>query len=183
MLQSYALHDYASVPFALGLSGKERIVDAGGGLGALGRLIISEYPGTRVTVLDRPEVVEQATRIHPQLASLVFHSANMFDDWEMNADVVVLSRVLHDWEDDAAVIILARARAALPVGGRVFVIEMLRPERSASGALCDLHLLVATGGRERSAGEFKRLFEQTRFHLQEVRTIAALPSILVGLAQ
>lgn len=182
MLQSYALHDYASVPLALGLSGKERIVDAGGGLGALGRFILNNYPGTRVTVLERPEVVEQARRIHPQLPGLVFQPANIFDDWEMSADVVVLSRVLHDWEDAAAITILSRARAAVPVGGRVFVIEMLRPERSASGALCDLHLLVATGGRERSTGEFERLFEEARFHLQEVRTIAVLPSVLVGIA-
>ena len=62
MLTSYALHDYAAVPAALGLRGDERVIDAGGGLGALAGLLVEAYPGLRVTVLDRPEVVERAAR-------------------------------------------------------------------------------------------------------------------------
>ena len=35
MQMSYGLHDYGPVPGALGLRGDERVIDAGGGLGAL----------------------------------------------------------------------------------------------------------------------------------------------------
>ncbi len=90
--------------------------------------------------------------------------------------------MLHDWDDDAALRVLSRARAALPVGGHLFAVEMLIPEGSVAGALCDLHLLMATGGRERSAEEFARLFEAAGFRLESVRPLAALPSVLVGVA-
>jgi hypothetical protein len=95
---------------------------------------------------------------------------------------VILSRVLHDWDDAAALRILAHARAALPTGGRIFIVEMLIPEENVSGALCDLHLLVVTGGRERSGPEFERLLRTSGFGLVEVRLIPALPSIVVGVA-
>lgn len=182
MLQSYARHDYISVPSSLGLNGEERIIDAAGGLGTLGRFIIDEYPKTVVTVLERPEVVEQALRTLPPMPGLEFRSVDIFGPWGLSADVVILSRVLHDWEDDAAVTILSHARAALPFGGRLFVIEMLRPKGGSSGALCDLHLLLATGGRERSTDEYTQLFEETGFRMLETRTIGSLVSILVGVA-
>ena len=182
MLRSYARHDYPEVARALALRGDERIIDAGGGLGALARLALEAYPSAHVTVLDRPEVIDLARRDQPPVSGLAWHPADLFEPWGLEADAVLLSRVLHDWDDAAASRILSRARDALPPGGRVFVIEMLIPEGSGAGALCDLHLLMATGGRERSADEFERLFRATGFELEAVRTVAALPAILVGVA-
>lgn len=182
MLRSYARHDYREVPRALELRGHERIIDAGGGLGSLAQLVLETHPAVHVTVLDRPEVIEQAQHELPSLAGLEWRSADIFEPWGLDADVVLLSRVLHDWDDEAARRILAHARAALPPGGRVFVIEMLIPEGSVSGGLCDLHLLMVTGGRERSAAQLERLLNATGFKLDGVRTMAALPSILVGVA-
>jgi hypothetical protein len=181
MLRSYARHDYGEVPRALGLRGDERIVDAGGGLGALARLVLEAYPSVQVTVLDRPEVIEQA-RGHAPMRGLGWHPADLFEPWRLEADVVLLSRVLHDWDDEGARRILGHARAALCPGGRVFVIEMLLPDGGVAGGLCDLHLLMATGGRERSGEQFNQLFSAAGLQLQGVRAIAALPSILVGVA-
>ncbi|WP_163783377.1 methyltransferase [Myxococcus vastator] len=182
MLQSYALHDYRQVPGALALRGDERIIDAGGGLGALGRLVAEAYPSVTVTVIDRPEVVAQGQYGHPPRRGVAWRAADIFQPWGLKADGVLLSRVLHDWEDDDARRLLAHARAALPLGGRVFVIEMMLPSAGVAGALCDLHLLMTTGGRERSVDEYERLLNATGFQLQAVRTIAALPTILVGVA-
>lgn len=182
MLRSYARHDYDPIARVLDLRGTERIVDAGGGLGVLAQLLLEAYPAIHVTVLDRSEVIEQALGDTSSSSRLEWRSTNIFEPWGLVADVVLLSRVLHDWDDDAALRILTQARAALPVGGRIFVIEMLIPESSVAGALCDIHLLMATGGRERSAAEYERLLAATGFQLAAVRTAAALPSIVVGLA-
>lgn len=182
MLQSYARHDYPNVVRALELRGDERIIDAGGGLGSLAELLLGAQPDAHVTVLDRPEVIEQARRDAAPSSRLAWHTADIFEPWGIEADVVLLSRVLHDWDDEAAIRILSRARAALPPGGRVFIVEMLIPEGSVAGALCDLHLLVTTGGRERSADAFERLLNTTGFQLQAIRAVAALPSIVVGVA-
>lgn len=179
MLRSYARHDYAEVCRAFDLRGDERVIDAGGGLGALGRFLLDAYPRAQVTVLERPEVVALAEATHPRLQ---WRSADLFEAWGINADVVLLSRVLHDWDDAAACRILARARAALPPGGRVYIIEMLMSEGGVAGSLCDLHLLTVTGGRERSEDDFSRLLAATGFRVDGVRTVAALPSVVVGVA-
>jgi hypothetical protein len=179
MLRSYARHDYPEVAIALALRGNERVIDAGGGLGSLAQSVLLTYPSTRVTVLDRPEVVEQG-REEATASGLDWHAADLFEPWGLTADVVLLARVLHDWEDDAALRILSHAHAALAPRGRLFVIEMLLDEGSAAGALCDLHLLVVTGGRERTLQHLERLFHATGFRLEGVRALPALPSILVG---
>lgn len=182
MLRSYARHDYGGVPDALDLRGDERIVDAGGGLGVLAQLVLEAHPSVQVTVLDRPEVIAQARHDRSSVRGLEWRSTDLCEPWGVEADVVLLARVLHDWDDAIACRILSHARAALAPGGRLFVIEMLIPEGTAAGGLCDLHLLMATGGRARSAGELERLFHASGFRLQGLRTLAALPSIVVGVA-
>jgi hypothetical protein len=182
MLRSYARDDYGEVPGTLDLRGDERIIDAGGGLGVLAQLVLEAHPSVQVIVLDRPEVVAQARHDLASVRGLEWCSTDLCEPWGVEADVVLLARVLHDWDDAIALRILSHARAALPPGGRVFVIEMLIPEGSVAGGLCDLHLLVATGGRSRSAGDIARLFHASGFRLEGVRAIAALPSIVVGVA-
>lgn len=178
MLRSYARHDYAEVCCALDLRSNERVIDAGGGLGVLAELILDAHPSTEVTVLERPEVIAMA----PPVSRVCWRSGSLFEPWEIEADAVVLSRVLHDWDDDDAVQILRNARTALPRHGRLYVVEMLVSEESAAGALCDLHLLMATGGRERSAGHFERLLSIAGFELAAIRRLPALPSVIVGVA-
>lgn len=179
MLQSYARHDYAAVPDALGLRGDERVIDAGGGLGVLARLLLARHPGLHVVLIDRPEVVAHAV-LPGQEDRLTLRPADLFAPWEIRGDAVVMSRVLHDWDDDEALRLLRHARAALPSGGRLFVIEMLMPEDGVAGSLCDLHLLVATGGRERTEAELTALLERADFALERVSHLPALPSVIVG---
>ncbi len=182
MLQSYARHDYAAVCDALQLRGDERIIDAGGGLGVIGQLILDAHPSAHVIVLERPEVVAQA-KAQPERLGLHWHSANLFEPWERSADVVLLARVLHDWDDDEALKLLTHAREALPVGGRIFIIELLTSAERFAGALCDLHLMVVTGGRERTADDFARLLNAAQFQLHRVHAGAALPCIIEGIAR
>lgn len=143
--------------------------------------MLEAYPSVQITVLDRPEVVEQAGA-HAPVRGLSWRPADLFEPWGLEVDVVLLSRVLRDWGGDDAHRILGRARAALTPGGCVVLIEMLLQEGGVAGGLCDLHLLMATGGRERSAEQFKYLFSAAGLQLGAVRTIAALPAILVGVA-
>jgi hypothetical protein len=181
MLRSYARNDYAEVPAALALSGDEHIVDAGGGMGVLASMLLEYYPRIKVTLFERPEVIAHMTEnmLAGELSTL---AGDIFESWVVIADAVVMSRVLHDWDDDAALIILKRARAALSLNNRLFLVEMVMSEVGEAGSLCDLHLLMATGGRERTRTEYARLMEQAGFRLDVVRPLAALPSILIGIA-
>jgi SAM-dependent methyltransferase len=179
MLRSYAHNDYRAVVPLLGLRGNERIVDAGGGTGALADLILQAHPGAKVTVLDRPEVVAQI-RTGNNEGRLAAQAADIFGSWGVTADVVILARVLHDWDDDLAGKILANARVSLDPGGRLLVVEMVLDDEHGAGGLCDLHLLCVTGGRERTVAEFEELLNLAGFELAEVRCGATLPSVLVG---
>lgn len=181
MLSSYARHDYATVPIALALDGREHIIDAGGGLGTLSQLLLETYPELSVTVLERPELVKLVAS--KAYHGLTWKAGDIFQPWEITGDAVVLARVLHDWADPETLQILRHARAALPAGGRLFVVEMVLPDSGFSGALCDLHLLIATGGQERTENAYRELMKKADFSLSEIRRIPALPCILVGVAQ
>ena len=182
MLASYALHDYAAVPAALDLRGDERVIDAGGGHGVLAGLLVDACPGLRVTVLDRPEVVERAA-CGRHADGVTFRAVDLFSPWGVEGDAVTLARVLHDWDDASALRILRRARRALPPGRRLFVMEMMLPEAGSAGGLCDLHLLAVTGGRERTVSEYVALLDRAGFSFDGVRRLPALPSIVVGVAR
>jgi hypothetical protein len=47
------------------------------------------------------------------------------------------------------------------------------------GGLCDLHLLVVTGGRERTRSDFERLLHSTGFHVTSVERSDRVPALLV----
>ena len=176
MLRSYARHDYPSVPVAMLLAGTERVLDVGGGVGVLAGLLLDQHPGLSVVVLDRPEVISQL----PGRGGISGLSADLFADWRVEADVAVLARVVHDWSDAQAVDILQRVRRTLPKGGRVFLVEMLVSDDGLHGGLCDLHLLLATGGRERTESEYKDLLGRAGLELGTVRQTAGLVSVIEG---
>ena len=97
----------------------------------------------------------------------------------MRADAIVLARVLHDWPDDDAIRILRNARESLAPGGRLYVVEMVREAGSFAGALLSLHLLLSTGGRERTRADFEALLARAGLRLIEVRALAAVSDVLV----
>ena len=181
MLCSYAKCDYGAVPEAMGLAGDEHVIDAGGGLGALARFLLDAYPGLSLTVFDRPEVIARARL--SACPGIEWKAGDLFKPWGVSGDAVVLARVLHDWGDLDAMKILRNARASLSRGGRLYIVEMVMPEEGFSGALCDLHLLVATGGQERTKEEYRRLLNESGFALEEVRGVPGIPSILIGVAK
>lgn len=183
MLRSYARHDYADIVRHLDLRGDEHVVDAGGGLGVLAGSMLKLLPELRVTLLERPEVVEAVRRSQGDGARLQLKAADIFSPWPVRTDVVTLCRVLHDWDDELALEVLRQARSALGVGGRVVVIEMVLSDMGFGGGLCDLHLLMATGGRERSADEYQRLLRESGFEPVAVRRLPSLVSAIEGVAR
>jgi hypothetical protein len=183
MLQSYALHDYGRAPESLPLDDATRLIDAGGGTGILARRLVEHYPHLTVVLFDLPQVVDHARNLMGMVDRIEFRGGELLEPWPVQGDAVVLSRVLHDWDDEAALEILRNARSAVPLGGRLFIIEMLLSDSSNSGSLCDLHLLMATGGRERTLGDYRQLLEQARFTYEHVTRLSSLSSMITGVAK
>ncbi len=180
MLRSYARMDYERVVEVVQLEGIGELVDAGGGLGVIAAHLLDAHPHLRVTLLDRQEVLSMVPTPAPYAGRLVLHPADLFSPWGVKADAVLLARVLHDWDDASCRKILDGAKSALSPGGRLFIIEMVRVEDNHNGSLCDLHLLVNTGGAERSLVQFTSLLEPSGFHIKEVKPLGAVQSVVVA---
>ncbi len=179
MLRSYALHDYVPLLPQLPVSAGHRVVDAGGGTGALATLLAQRHPEAELVVLDLPGIVEELTA-SSVAANVRGVGADLFEPWPLTADIVLLARVLHDWDDEMAVRLLAHARAALRAKGRLIVLEMVLDEERHEGGLCDLHLLAVSGGQERTQRQFAHLLSRAGLRLERVEPTPALPHLLVA---
>ncbi len=84
-----------------------------------------------------------------------------------DGDVYILSRVLHDWDDQQGRLILERCAEAMPPDAQLLILERLLPEDDSPSlaAAWDVHMLCNVGGRERTAGHYRRLLRESGFTL------------------
>lgn len=178
-MAAYARHDYASIAGAVNFGVHQHILDAAGGTGELAFALLRAFSNLTATVMDRPEVVGAAAAPTDVAERCGFIAGDLFQEWPVASNAVVLARVLHDWPDDAALRILRRARKAMTVDGYLYVVEMgLDDSSSGSGGLLDLNMLVMTGGTERSLEQFRILLTQAGFELLDVAATTAISSVM-----
>jgi SAM-dependent methyltransferase len=169
---------YAPIARAIDLSPYRLFADLGGGGGALVAAALEAYPHLSGLLVDRPDSVAAA---RPRFASgpladrCELVAADLTQEVPAGADVHALKHVLHGLDDDGAAQVLARCRAALAPGGRVLVIEFVlpdvvdRPDPALEQRLMsDLNMLAVTGGRERSAREWRALLARAGLDLLRV---------------
>jgi hypothetical protein len=162
-----------SVPFdAYDLPSFTKIVDVGGGQGALLRSILERYPHIRGVLYDLPWVVAGA---HELMNSAVadrceIAGGDMFQSIPEGGDAYILQRIVHDWSDADAIRILKKCRQAMGDQGKVLLIEaIVQPSaKSDVAAAGDLMLLVLTTGHERTEDEFRQLYEAAGLRLNRV---------------
>lgn len=144
-----------------------RIVDVGGGNGMLLCAVLAAFPHAEGVVFDSPAGISGAARRLKearvsQKCRIV--AGDFFDAVPKAADTYILKSVLHDWSDEQAVAILENCRRALRPDSTLLVIERALPERVLPQdthreiVMMDVHMLVATGGRERTVSQYNTLF-------------------------
>ena len=175
---SYARHDYRSLAEAWDLGIHDHILDAGGGTGELAFALLRAYPNLEATVMDLPEVVDQAETPDALKDRCQFAARSLFDKWPVRSDAVVLARVLHDWPDEDAARILAKAREAMPKGATLYVVEMMPDDITGAGGLLDLNMLIVAGGAERTAEQFRGLLDKAGFSLLDVIPTRSVSSVI-----
>jgi hypothetical protein len=98
----------------------------------------------------------------------------MFEAVPGAGDLYVLSRVVHDWEDARAAAVLRNCRRAMHGRARLILVERVLPDRIEPApaaqplVLSDLNMMVRTGGRERTAGDFAALLAGAGLRLARV---------------
>jgi hypothetical protein len=168
---------------AYDFSGFRKIVDVGGGHGALLQGILERYPHATGVLCDVPSVLAGASEIkHSAVATRCdLVGADIFQSVPTGGDAYMLKWVLHDWSDAEAVQLLQNCRQAIAPGGKVLVMEaVVQPTNQPDFAKwMDLNMLASFTGRERTAEEFTSLYAMAGLQLTRVVPAQSL-SIIEG---
>jgi hypothetical protein len=167
-------------------SAASTVADIGGGKGTLLAAILQKHSHLRGVLFERPEVAPNAAAVLAA-AGVADRCEIIADDFfagvPEGADIYVMANVLHDWDDARSVHILANCRAAMPVGGRVLIVERLIPDDPAEAVpalLSDINMLVLTGGMERTNAEYAALLTQAGLEPGRVLPVAATYGVVEG---
>lgn len=175
--------DYMPIAQAWNFSGRRVVADLGGGGGALISAILKNNPHLTGMLVDRqPSIEAAAPRIQSdglaERCKLI--AADLLESVPAGADVYAMKHVLHGCNDDVAVKLLKNCRAVIPSDGALLVLEFVLPDvisRPAPGLesllMSDLNMMAVTGGKERSAVEWKPLLAAGGFEMRRIVPVVA----------
>jgi hypothetical protein len=161
----------------------KQVVDVGGGHGGLLVDILKANPGASGVVFDEPAVAAKAPALIAAggvAGRCAAEGGDFFASVPEGGDAYVLKFILHDWDDERAVTILKNIRRAMTDDAKVLVIEAVVPPGNAPdfSKLIDLHMLIMTGGRERTEAEYAALFARAGLRLARVVQTASPMSVV-----
>jgi O-methyltransferase domain len=144
------------------LDGARLLVDVGGGTGIYSIALLQKNPSLRAIVVDRPEVLKVAAEVAAASgvgARLQTQAGDMFcDSLPIDADVVLMSNILHDWDVAECRTLIAQAAASLRDGGRLLIHDAFLNDALDGPlpiALYSAALFSLTEGRAYSAAEYR----------------------------
>jgi hypothetical protein len=189
-MADFTKHIATAVAAAYDFSPFRRIVDVGGGNGALLAGILKANPKLTGVLFDLPSVADRAAAPMRQLdladrCEIV--GGDFFEAVPAGGDAYLLKHVIHDWNDDRAVAILGSCRRAMGADARLLIVEGVYPPRidqsdeSRGAASNDVNMLVCTGGRQRSEAEFRSLYEAAGFKLTRIVATQTPVKVIEGI--
>jgi hypothetical protein len=156
VLEALESYDFAKIT---------HLCDVGGGRGYMLCRCLEKHPHLRGTVLERAEVIADATRLWVREMGMSdrceYVAGDMFDAVPP-ADAYLMKLILHDWNDDECIQILRNQYREARPGGRVFIVEhvIADPGTSHFSKLFDIHMMCWGTGRERTEDEYASLLER-----------------------
>ncbi|WP_038031251.1 methyltransferase [Thermonema rossianum] len=173
-MYEYARDDYKNLPDIIDFSQYQSIMDVGGGYGALLQGIKTKNPRIECILFDLPQVVQNVT-----ISNIKKIGGSFFEKIPIQADAIVLSRVLHDWNDEKAKLILKNCCEALYSKGVLYVIENCSDKIKIDLSLLSLNMLAICESYERTAQQYVELCESTGFQLDNEMPLNELQTILI----
>ncbi|WP_052915679.1 methyltransferase [Mycobacterium haemophilum] len=163
------------------------VVDVAGGHGRLLAAILASAPDAHGVLYDLPEVIAGATPLLQEMRvaeRVRLAEGSFFDGVPAGADAYVLKHIIHDWDDDASVRILRNVRSASAPGTTLLLVETVIPEDNSPSVAkwTDIEMLIINDGRERTAGEYRSLFDDAGFEMIGVIDTASRFNIIEGRA-
>jgi hypothetical protein len=170
---------------AYDFSSFRRVVDVGGGQGALLAGLLAAQPGMHGILFDQLHVVARAEQVMQEQGvgdRCEVVAGSFFEAVPAGGDAYILKAILHDWDDAASVVILKVCRRVTGPETKLLVLERVLgpPNEDADAKFSDLNMLVAPGGQERTRDEFAALFGAAGFRLTAVVSTGKRLSVLEG---
>jgi SAM-dependent methyltransferase len=126
--------------------GARQMLDIGGSHGYWSVVLCRRHPGLRATVLDLPDAVAYAAPLLKREGMgdrVVLKAGDALTDdlGESVYDLILMFSLVHHFDDATNRALVARAAAALRPGGRMVILEALRPKPGGGqlGAFFDLY--------------------------------------------
>jgi ubiquinone/menaquinone biosynthesis C-methylase UbiE len=166
-------------------TGIKTLVDVGGGHGGLITGILKRNPDMRGILFDSPQVIAGAkSKIDESGVAdrCQVVGGDFFKSVPEGADAIVMKWIIHDWNDEQSIAIMKNCHRALPDNGKLILVDAVVPETSEMhfSKFIDLNMLVMTGGKERSAEEFRRLYEASGFQVVRMVPTESPFSVIEG---
>jgi hypothetical protein len=182
-MNSLSAQEIEPILTAFDFSTARKVVDLGGGQGALLAAILRANPGIAGVLFEREEVVGGARALLEREgveARCEVVAGDLFRAVAPGGDLYLLKRVLHDWTDEQAIAILRACVAAMASGARLLVIEPMIPRGSGPhpARWLDLQMLVSQGGRERTDEELRALLGSVGLEVTRIIPAGLLLSIV-----
>lgn len=172
-MYEYALDDYKNLPNIIDFGRHKIVLDCGGGYGAAIGTIKNKYPNVRCILFDRPNVVEKA-----KCQNVECVGGDFLENIPINADAIILSRILHDWDDAKASLILAKINKSIDCNGNLYVIENCT-EKIEDISFLSLNMFAICNSYERTTVEYINLCESQGFVFVEQKKLNNLQTILI----
>jgi SAM-dependent methyltransferase len=171
-MTSTSARDVSAILAAYDFSRFERIIDVGGGHGALLHAILSANTKLHGVLADLPAVLAGAAalRSEPIAHRCSIVGTDFFESVPDGADGYLMKTIVHDWNDEDALKILRNCRRAIRPNGRLLLIEwVLKGSNEPDpGRGLDMQMLVQFRGRERTEADFEALLREAGFSLMRV---------------
>jgi hypothetical protein len=162
-----------------------KVIDVGGGHGALIAALLNSYQNLHGVVLDLETAADGARQLLAQAGvgqRAVFVTGSFFSAVPRDGDAYLLKSVIHNWDDEAATKILRTCRQAMRNDARLIAIERIVPPGNVASEakLFDINMLVVVGGRERTEDEYRSLFHRAGLKLTRIVATRSPLSLIEG---
>jgi hypothetical protein len=161
------------------------LADIGGGNGSLLTAVLNRHPTMRGMLYDLPGVADRA-RNNFETAGLAGRcqviGGSFFESVPPGADAYLLRHIIHDWDDEKSLTILRNVHRIIGPAGKLLVVEGVVPPGNDPSftKLLDLAMLVIPGGKERTAEEYRQLFQAGGFNLTRIVPTKSEVSVIEG---
>ena len=184
LMDAVTIAEAQAIVSAFDFSGAGTIVDVAGGRGVLLAEILRQHPHARGILFNLPSVIDSArmalgTSVVDRMELV---AGDVFRGVPPDGDIYILKNIIHDWDDERSADILASCRCAMASRpSTLLIIEHVLQfgPQPCHAMMADVHMMVRTGGRQRTQEEWRELLAGSELRLSDIVPTSG-PDIVVA---